>query len=94
MTVEGSAGGDNDVSGATDVDSVGGQYVLVPKELVLLEGLGIEVTVECHDVEEGGFVDEMKVDVAVESSEVTVEGSAGGEDGVSGATDVDSVGGQ
>lgn len=94
MTVEGSAGGDNDVSGVTDVDSVGGQYVLVSKELVLLEGLGVEVTVECHEVDVGGLVEEMKVDGAAESYEVTVEGSAGGEDGVSGATDVDSVGSQ
>lgn len=94
MTVEGSAGGDNDVSGATDVDSVDGQYVLVSKELVLLEGLGVEGTVECHDVDVGGLVEEMRVDGAAESYEVTVDGSAGGEDWVWGERDVDSMGGQ
>ena len=34
------------------------------------------------------------VEETTESYEVTVEGSAGGDDEVSGATDVDSVGGQ
>ena len=77
-SAEGSAGGEDEVSGPREVEFVAGQKVLVSNELVLFGGL--EVTVEYHAVDGGGFVERVAVDKTVESYEVTVDGSAEGDD--------------
>jgi len=77
-SAEGSAGGEDEVSGAREVELVGGQKVLVSNELVLFGGL--EVTVEYHTVDGDGLVEGVVVDKTVESYEVTAEGSAEDDD--------------
>ena len=89
-----SVGSDEEVSDATDVDSVGGQEVLVLDELVLM--CGLDVAVEYRVVVDDDLVEE--VDKTDESYEVTFEGSAEGSPGVevevSSVKVVESVGGQ